>query len=126
QLELYTAVQDLLIDRLIWFLRNVEVARGLADVVEHYRAGISSIEAVLASGLTREAQGAQAARAAELVAGGVGEPLARRIASLPALAAATDSVLVPGPAGNPVDEAGAEIFGAREEFQPARLADRAP
>jgi glutamate dehydrogenase len=43
QLELYAAVQDLLIDRLIWFLRNVELARGLADIVEHYRAGISSL-----------------------------------------------------------------------------------
>ena len=30
QLELYAAVQDLLLDRLVWFLRNVDLAQGLA------------------------------------------------------------------------------------------------
>ncbi len=30
QLELYAAVQDLLLDRLVWFLRNVDLSQGLA------------------------------------------------------------------------------------------------
>ena len=34
QLALYAAVQDLLLDRIVWFLRNVDLARGLADVVD--------------------------------------------------------------------------------------------
>ncbi len=34
QLDLYAAVQDLLLDRVIWFLRNVDLAKGLADVVD--------------------------------------------------------------------------------------------
>ena len=29
QLELYAAVQDLLLDRLVWFLRNVDLKQGL-------------------------------------------------------------------------------------------------
>ena len=29
QLELYQAVQDLLLDRLVWFLRNVDLTQGL-------------------------------------------------------------------------------------------------
>src|SRR6202035_3781456 len=37
QLELYAAVQDLLLDRIIWFLRNVDLSKGLAEVVTHYR-----------------------------------------------------------------------------------------
>ena len=31
QLELYAAVQDLLLDRLVWFLRNVDLSQGLAE-----------------------------------------------------------------------------------------------
>ena len=31
QLALYAAVQDLLLDRLVWFLRNVDLAQGLDD-----------------------------------------------------------------------------------------------
>jgi glutamate dehydrogenase len=121
QLELYAAVQDLLIDRLIWFLRNVDVARGLADVVEHYRAGIRSIEAALANVLTAEAQAAQIARGAELQSGGVPPELARRIASLPALAAATDVVLVADRTGKPVAEVAATFFAAGAYFQLDRI-----
>ena len=39
QLELYAAVQDLLLDRIVWFLRNVDLSQGLAGVVDHYRSG---------------------------------------------------------------------------------------
>src|SRR5204862_2397042 len=49
QLDLYTAVQDLLLDRLVWFLRNVDLTQGLAAIVEHYRAGIAAVEAALGS-----------------------------------------------------------------------------
>ena len=125
QLELYAGVQDLLIDRLIWFLRNVDLARGLAEVVEHYRAGIRDIEAALANVLTREALAAQAARAAELQAGGAPEKLARRIAGLPALAAATDVVLVADRTGKPVAEVAATFFAAGAYFQLDRIAQAA-
>ena len=43
QLDLYGAVQDLLLDRLVWFLRNVDLRGGLASVVEHYRTGIAAV-----------------------------------------------------------------------------------
>src|SRR5271154_705995 len=52
QLDLYAAVQDLLLDRIIWFLRNVDLAKGLADVVTHYRDGIAAVTAVLDSALS--------------------------------------------------------------------------
>ena len=44
QLDLYAAVQDLLLDRIIWFLRNVDLSKGLADVVTHYRDGIAAVD----------------------------------------------------------------------------------
>ena len=94
QLELYAAVQDLLLDRLVWFLRNVDLSKGLADVVEHYRDGIAAVDAALDSALPKRPRRARGARMAELVRAGVPEALARRIADLPELAAAPDIVLV--------------------------------
>ena len=63
QLELYAAVQDLLLDRLVWFLRNVDLTQGLAAIVEHYRDGIAAVEAALDDALPEEAAAARAARA---------------------------------------------------------------
>ena len=54
QLDLYAAVQDLLLDRLVWFLRNVDLTQGLAAIVEHYGAGISEVEAMLDDALSPE------------------------------------------------------------------------
>src|SRR5262249_41429044 len=47
QLDLYAAVQDLLLDRVVWFLRNVDLTRGLEAIVVHYRDGIAAVEAAL-------------------------------------------------------------------------------
>ncbi len=47
QLELYAAVEDLLLDRIVWALRNVDRSRGLAPGVAHYREGIAAVEAAL-------------------------------------------------------------------------------
>ena len=63
QLDLYAAVQDLLLDRIIWFLRNVDLAKGLADVVAHYRDGIAAVAAALDNALSEDALHARARRA---------------------------------------------------------------
>ena len=82
QLELYEAVQNLLLDRLVWFLRNVDLSEGLANVVDHYREGIEAVAAAL-DGLPQEAMAAGQARAKEeLSVAGVPDALARRIADL--------------------------------------------
>ena len=61
QLALYQAVQDLLLDRLVWFLRNVDLTQGLASIVAHYRDGIAAVEAVA----RRRAAGSGRCRARE-------------------------------------------------------------
>ena len=94
QLDLYAAVQDLLLDRLVWFLRNVDLKQGLEKIVAHYRDGIAQVAAALDGALSKEAMAARDAAVAELGKAGVPEALARRIASLPALKAAPDIVLV--------------------------------
>src|SRR5262249_30919090 len=48
QLDLCIEVQNLLLDRLVWFFRAGGFSKGLAEVVAHYRAGISAVKARLA------------------------------------------------------------------------------
>ena len=125
QLDLYAAVQDLLLDRIIWFLRNVDLAKGLADVVTHYRDGIAAVTAVLDSALSPDMVNARTARRQELAAAGVPDDLACRIANLRALAAAPDIVLVADRTGKPVDSVAATYFAAGAFFQLDRIAGAA-
>ncbi len=113
QLDLYAAVQDLLLDRLVWFLRNVDLKQGLETIVAHYRDGIAQVAAALDGALSKPALAARDARVAELAKAGVPEALARRIASLPVLKAAPDIVLVADRAKKPVGEVTATYFADR-------------
>jgi glutamate dehydrogenase len=117
QLELYQSVQELLLDRLVWFLRNVDLTPGLAAVISHYGEGIAAVEAALDAALPEAAAAARAARLAELTAAGVPEGLARRLASLPALASAPDIVMVADRAGIPVAAVAATYFAAAAFFR---------
>jgi glutamate dehydrogenase len=125
QLELYAAVQDLLLDRIIWFLRNVDLTSGLADVVAHYRDGIAAVETALDAALPEAPLLARAARRQELVQAGVPEELALRIANLGALAAAPDIVLVGDRTGRPVGDVAATYFAAGAFFNLDRIASAA-
>jgi glutamate dehydrogenase len=125
QLELYAAVQDLLLDRLVWFLRNVDLSHGLAGIVEHYREGIAAVEAALGGALAQEAATARAHREVELKSAGVPEELARRLASLPALAAAPDIVLVAERTRQNIAEVAATYFAAEAFFRLDRIASAA-
>ena len=124
QLGLYAAVEDLLRDRLVWFLRNVDMSKGLAGVVEHYRNGIAALSQALASALPPEAASARTARGAELQSAGVSDELARRFADLPELAAAPDIVLVADRTKKPVAEVAATYFAAQAFFRLDRIVTR--
>jgi glutamate dehydrogenase len=125
QLELYAAVQDLLLDRVVWFLRNVDLSKGLASIVEHYRAGVAAVAAALDGALPEEAAAARAARAAALAKAGVPEALARSLADLPVLASATDIVLVAERAKQDIAEVAATYFAAESFFRLDRIAHAA-
>ena len=95
QLDLYAAVQRLLRDRVVWFLRNVDLTKGLAGLVDalsrrHRRGGRGARRR--ADGRRRWPRATTASR--NWSAAGVPADLARRLASLPALTAAPDIVLV--------------------------------
>jgi glutamate dehydrogenase len=114
QLSLYAAVQALLLDRIIWFLRNAPLKQGLAGVVAHYRAGIEATEQKLDAILPADAREGFESRTAELVSADVPAALARRIARLPLLAAATDVILIADQAKTPVESAAETYFAVRE------------
>ncbi len=121
QLELYAVVQDLLLDRLVWFLRNVDLSAGLANVVDHYRQGVEACAATLDT-LPEAAVSARRARAEELQRAGVPEALARRMADLSQLAAATDVVLVADRTKKPIPAIVATYFAVGAFFRLHTLA----
>jgi glutamate dehydrogenase len=125
QRDLYGAVEDLLHDRLVWFLRNADLAQGLAATVEHYRQGIAAVAAALDHALVPEAAAARAARQAELTRQGVPEALARRFADLPGLAAAPDIVSVADRTGQQISDVAATYFAAEAYFRLDRIAGAA-
>ncbi len=117
QLDLYAAVQDLLLDRLVWFLRNEDFTEGLAGVVDHYRAGIKDVVGMLGE--------MPSERVEELMTAGVPEALARHIGNLPALTVAPDVVLVADRTGKSVPDVARTYFAAREFFSIDPIADAA-
>jgi len=125
QLDLYAAVQDLLLDRIIWFLRNIELAKGLADVVTHYRDGIAAVAAALDGALSDDALKARAARRRELAEAGVPEDLAASIGNLGPLTAAPDIVLVADRTGKAVGDVAATYFATGAFFSLDRIATAA-
>ena len=120
QLGLYGAVQNLLLDRLVWFLRNVDLSQGLANVVDHYRQGVEAVAAAL-DGLPPDALAARQARAAEFNKAGVPEALANRIADLPLLIAAPDVVLIADRTQKPIPAIVATYFAGGAFFRLDRL-----
>jgi len=124
QLELYAALQDLLLDRMVWFIRNVELTGGTLDaVVARYRAGVIEVEQELDHTLPAPAAEARMARAAELTAQGVPPDLARRLSALGHLAAATDITLVAGRTERPAAEIAAVHFAVEQTFRLQAILD---
>ena len=125
QLELYGAIQSLLLDRLVWFLRNVDLEKGLADTVTHFGGGIAEVDRMLDKALSEDGAAARSARAADLRQAGVPETLARRMASLPALSVAPDIVLVADRTGKAIADVTLTYFAARNFFRLDRIASAA-
>ncbi|MGH7121662.1 MAG: NAD-glutamate dehydrogenase [Acetobacteraceae bacterium] len=117
QLELYHALQDLLLDRMVWFVRNISLTAGHLDqIVARYRSGISEVAQALEAALPDAAAAAEIARREELTAQGVPAALAARLAALGDLAAASDIVLIAGRTGRPAADIAPVHFAIDEMF----------
>jgi glutamate dehydrogenase len=118
-------VQELLLDRIVWFLRNVDLSKGLAEVVAHYRDGIAAVAAGLEVALSQDFRSARSARRQELAAAGVPKELAGSIADLYALTTAPDIVLVADRTGKAVGDVAATYFAVGAFFRLDRIAGAA-
>jgi glutamate dehydrogenase len=125
QLDLYAAVKRLLMDRMVWFIRNVDLDQGLMGIVEHYKAGIKAVARALESAPGDDATLARDGRANELTRSGVPERLARRIASLPALTVAPDIVLVADKCGRDMADVARTFLAVVRYFRLERVVEAA-
>jgi len=122
QLGLYAAAQELVVDRMGWFLRRGVAKPGtIEQTVAHYAEGVASLSAELDTLLPEAAAQARLARIAVLTSEGVPETLASRIASLPSLAQATDIVDIAGRSERRIGEVARIHFGVDAFFGLAGL-----
>jgi glutamate dehydrogenase len=118
QLDLYGRLQDLLLNRMVWFIRNVDLAGGtLETVVERFRSAIAEIGSGLDHALPVSLHDAWRSRTRELEDRGVPAELAARIAGLPALTSAPDVVMVAERTGRHVADVAAAHFALAESFR---------
>jgi len=121
QLALYAELQNLLLDRMIWFLRHVDLSQGLETVISRYHADIEAVAQALDRVLPEEFAATRRARIETMKKSGVPAELAHRIADLRALAATTDIALVASAIGRPVVEVAATFFAAAVFFRLDRV-----
>jgi glutamate dehydrogenase len=126
QLRLYGELQDLLMNRIVWFIRNVDFAKNSLDtIIGAYRAGIAEVERSLPETLSAEAVQAWQARITEMTGQGVPEELARRLAALPDLVAAPDIALTAQKTGKSVNDIARVHFAIEDAFKLGSLIGKA-
>jgi glutamate dehydrogenase len=121
QLELYTLVQDVLVDRLCWFTRSLAPGVGLEDIVAHFRPAVAELREVLPPLLGRE--GLKPVRELEhrLKAGGVPHSLASRLALISTLARATNIIALAESSGRTIADAAKVYLAVAERFGFGRI-----
>jgi glutamate dehydrogenase len=121
QLDLYAAVQNTLVARMAWFLRNVDLTQALGPEVARFRDGVAAARAATASALPEAFRAERHRRLESWKARGVPAELAARIVDLPGLEAAPDAVLVAEQTGRSVAMAVETLFAVAARFDAARL-----
>ncbi|MDR6952019.1 glutamate dehydrogenase [Ancylobacter sp. 3268] len=125
QLDLYAAVQELLLDRSVWFLRNVDLRRSLDELVSHYAAGVppvvEALKGTVRELIPEETRALHDARIAQWTQAGVPEELARRVGRLPAVENATDIVLIADRTKAPIAAVATTFFAVGLHFRLDRI-----
>ncbi|MBZ0217657.1 MAG: NAD-glutamate dehydrogenase, partial [Fimbriimonadaceae bacterium] len=94
QIDLYLAVQTLLRDQIIWFLRNIPENTGIGETVEQYRSGIEALQKALNKVVPETRIDRLRQECKKLEKQNVPSDLAMRIASLKIISDGPDIVLV--------------------------------
>ncbi len=121
QLSLYAAAQDLLLSRVVWFVRNVDFSAGLEAVISRFGSCTREIAAGLDHWLPQDIQAARSKRRQELTDGGVPAELARELADLDALISAPDIVTVAERTNRAIGDTATTFFAAKANFRLDRI-----
>jgi glutamate dehydrogenase len=119
QNALYAHVQDALLGRMLWFIRNIDwLHADAAAIIARFRSAVNDLKATLdPSRLT--------ALATPLLAQGVPDPLAKDLVALQELRAAQDLVLIVEQTGKPIGDILANHNAVGERFGIANLIEAA-
>jgi glutamate dehydrogenase len=117
QLSLYAVIQDLLLSRMIWYVRNVDFKDGLEAVIGRFGPAIREIVAGLDTALPADLQAARSKRRRDLTDAGVPAGLAGELADLDALVSAPDIVMVAERTGRAIGDAAATFFAVEANFR---------
>jgi len=121
QLGLYASVQDLLLSRMVWCVRNVDFSAGLDAVISRFGPSIREIAAGLDNALPQEMQAGRSKRRQDLSDGGVPVELAGELADLNALVSAPDIVTVAGRTNRAIGDTAATFFATETNFRLDRI-----
>ena len=121
QLGLYAAVQDLLLSRVVWFVRNVDFNAGLDAVISRFGPSIREIIAGLDETLPEDLQTGRSKRRQDLVDSGVPAELAGELADLDILVSAPDIVTVAERTNRTIGDAAMTFFAAEANFHLDRI-----
>jgi glutamate dehydrogenase len=121
QLSLYAAIQDLLLSRMVWYVRNVDFKDGLEAVIARFGPGIREIVAGLDNALPPDLLAARSKRRQDLIDAGVPADLAGELADLDALVSAPDIVTVAERTTRAISDAAATFFAAEANFHLDRI-----
>ena len=121
QLTLYAAIQDLLLSRMVWYVRNVDFKAGLDLVVARFGPSIREIVAGLEKTLPEDLQAGRSKRRQDLIDAGVPADLAGELADLDALVSAPDIVTVAERTSRTISDAATTFFAAEANFRLDRL-----
>ncbi|MCG6121866.1 MAG: NAD-glutamate dehydrogenase [Microvirga sp.] len=118
QLKLYAQVQDLALNRMTWFIRNVDLgAEPLDAIVRRFADGVAQVRAALPDALPAGALKQWREAAAALAGQGLDETFAENVAALPILVAGPDIVQIAGDLGRPIPEIAATYFAVDDAFK---------
>jgi NAD-specific glutamate dehydrogenase len=112
QLGFYAAIQDLLLSRMVWYVRNVDFKAGLEAVIGRFGPSIREIAAGLDNALPQDLQGGRSKRRQDLTDAGVPTDLAGELADLDALVSAPDIVTVAELTTRAIGDAATTFFAA--------------
>ncbi|PTW60894.1 glutamate dehydrogenase (NAD) [Breoghania corrubedonensis] len=121
QLELYSAVQDLVHDQTVWFLREISFGEGIEAVIGRFQAGIALLSPRLPDILPDALRTRIAKQGREWEQAGVPASLANRIARLGVDMMIPNIILIAEHAGRAPEEVAPVFFDVSSTFRIGRI-----